>query len=159
MVEFTGIAGYEAGIVHSLLCRSFAELLNDALEEKIKSFDKDIFENPDTIGACTFISTLGGEAVGMASWDPRQGPAVGVIGYNCILPEYQGKGFGTAQIKEILRRLKKDGFKKVMVRTGEHPFFVSAQKMYAACGFSEKKRYETGDQPGYGTIDYEIEVS
>jgi GNAT superfamily N-acetyltransferase len=159
MVEFTGIAGYERGIVYSLLCRSFAELLNDEFEEKIRSFDKELFENPGTIGACTFISTLGGEAVGMASWDPRQGPEVGIIGYNCILPEYQGRGFGTAQIKEILRRLETDGFKKVIVRTSEHPFFESAQKMYLACGFREIKRYETGDQSGYGTIEYEIELS
>ena len=60
------------------------------------------------------------------------------------------------QIKEILGRLKRDGFKKAFVRTGEHPFFTRAQNMYASCGFKEIKRHPTGDQPGYGTIDYEI---
>ncbi len=30
--------------------------------------------------------------------------------------------------------------------------------MYAACGFKESKRHPTSDQPGYGTIDYEIEL-
>jgi hypothetical protein len=30
--------------------------------------------------------------------------------------------------------------------------------MYAACGFKESKRHPTGGQPGYGTIDYEIEL-
>jgi hypothetical protein len=30
--------------------------------------------------------------------------------------------------------------------------------MYAACGFKEIRRYPTGDQPGYGTIDYEVEL-
>jgi GNAT superfamily N-acetyltransferase len=74
------------------------------------------------------------------------------------LPEYQGKGFGKAQIKEILRRLKKQGFKKAFVRTGEHPFFNKAQKMYIACGFGESERYPMGDRPKCATIDYEIEL-
>ena len=62
------------------------------------------------------------------------------------------------QVKEILRRLKLSDFKKAFVRTGEHPFFTNAQKMYAACGFKEIKRHPTGDQPGYGTIDYELKL-
>ena len=158
MLTFEDISDYKPGIIFSLLSQSFAELWNDELEEKIKQFDKEVFESPDTVGACTFISTLNGKAVGMASWDPRQGPELGEIGFNCILPEYQGKGFGKAQIKEIFRRLKEAGFEKAFVRTGEHPFFAKAQKMYVACGFRESKRYPIGDQPGYGTIDYEIEL-
>jgi len=158
MIEFSRITEYEPGIIFSLLSQSFAELWNDELEEKIRQFDKEVFENPDTVGACTFISTLNGKPVGMASWDPRQGPELGIIGWICVLPEFQGKGFGKIQIKEILRRLKRDGFKKAFVRTGEHPFFSNAQKMYAACGFKESKRYPTGNQQGYGTIDYEIKL-
>ncbi|MHC4124608.1 MAG: GNAT family N-acetyltransferase, partial [Planctomycetota bacterium] len=94
MLKFEPITKYDKGFVFSLLSQSFAELWNDELEEKIKQFDREVFENPDTVGACTFISTLNGEAMGMASWDPRQGPEVGIIGYNCILPEYQSRGFG-----------------------------------------------------------------
>jgi GNAT superfamily N-acetyltransferase len=74
------------------------------------------------------------------------------------LPKFQGKCFGKAQVKEVLRRLKQDNFKKAFVRTGEHLFFTSAQKMYVACGFKELKRHSNGDQSGYGTIDYEIEL-
>ena len=158
MLKFEPITKYQKGLVFSLLSQSFAEVLGDGLEEKIKQYDKEVFENPDTVGACIFISTLNGKPAGMASWDPRQAPELGIIGWICILPEFQGNGFGKAQIKEILGQLKRDGFKKAFVRTGEHPFFTSAQKMYAACGFKESKRHPTGDQPGYGTIDYEIEL-
>jgi len=159
VLVFSEITEYEPVIIFSLLSQSFAELWNDELEEKIKRFDKEVFENPDTVGACIFISTLNGKPVGMASWDPKQGPELGIIGYNCILPEYQSRGFGKAQIKEILKRLKEQGFKKVIVTTGEHPFFEPADKMYLACGFKEIKRHPTGDQPGYGTIDYELELT
>lgn len=158
MLKFEPITKYEKGVVFSLLSQSFAGVLDDGLEEKIKQYEREVFENSDTVGACIFISTLNGKPVGMASWDPRQGPELGIIGWICILPEFQGKGFGKAQIKEILGRLKRSGFKKAFVRTGEHPFFTSAQKMYAACGFKESKRHPTGDQPGYGTIDYEIKL-
>jgi hypothetical protein len=110
MLKFEPITKYEKGVVFSLLSQSWAELWNDELEKKIKQYDKEIFENPDTVGACVFISTLNGKAIGMTSWDPRQGPEVGIIGYNCILHEYQGQGIGKAQIKEILRRFKLNQF-------------------------------------------------
>ena len=158
MLKFKQITEYEPGIIFSLLSQSFGEVLDGMLEEKIKQYDKEAFESPDTVGACVFISTLNGKPVGIASWDPRQGPELGIIGWVCILPKFQCKGFGEAQIKEVLKRLKQDGFKKVFVRTGEHPFFTNAQKMYAACGFKEIKRHPTGDQPGYGTIDYELKL-
>jgi len=158
MLKFEPITKYEEGTVFSLLSQSLAAIWNDKLEKKIRQFDKEVFENPDTVGACTFISTLNGKAVGMASYDPRQVPELGIIGFNCILPKFQTRGLGKAQIEQILRRLKTAGFKKASVRTGGHPFFIRAQNMYLACGFKESRRYSTGDQPGYGTIDYEIEL-
>lgn len=158
MLKFESVTKYEEGIVFSLLSQSWAELWNDELEEKIKQYDREIFENPDTVGACSFISTLNDKPIGMASWDPKQGPKVGIIGYNCILPEYQDRGFGKAQIKEILKRLKSQGFLKAFVTTGEHPFFERADKMYLACGFKEIRRYNEGRDPRYGSIDYEIEL-
>ncbi|MHC4636776.1 MAG: GNAT family N-acetyltransferase [Planctomycetota bacterium] len=158
MLKFEPIPKYEKGVVFSLLSQSFVELWNDELEEKIKQFDREVFENPDTVGACAFISTLNGNPIGMASWDPRQGPEFGIIGYNCILPEYQGRGFGKTQIKEILKRLQYQRFKKVIVTTGEHPFFDPADKMYLACGFIEIRRYNEGRDTRYGSIDYEIKL-
>jgi GNAT superfamily N-acetyltransferase len=158
MLKFSEITEYEQGTVFSLLSQSFAELWNDKLEEKMKKFDKEVFENHDTVGACVFISTLNGKPVGMVSWDPRQGPELGIIGYNCILPEYQGRGFGKTQIKEIIKRMKEKGFKKVIVTTGEHPFFESTDKMYLACGFTETRRYIEGRDPRYGSIDYELKL-
>lgn len=156
MLTFEPIIKYEKGIIFTLLSQSFSEVSDEKLEEIMRQYDNEVFENPDTVGACVFVSMFNDSITGMASWDPRQGPEHGIIGWDCILPEYQGKGFGKAQMFEVLRRLKQEGFQKAFVRTGEHPFFIRAQKMYLACGFQEIKRYSTGDQPGYGTIEYQI---
>jgi GNAT superfamily N-acetyltransferase len=158
MLKFEPIIKFERGLVFRLLSQSFAEFLNDELEEKIKQFDKESFGNPDTVGKCVFVSTLNGEAVGMASWDPRQGPKVGIIGWNCVLPKHRGQGIGITQIEEILKRFRSSGFEKAFVKTGEHSFFEAARRMYRRCGFSISKRHQAGDQPGYGTIDYEIKL-
>jgi GNAT superfamily N-acetyltransferase len=158
MLKYEPVTKYKRGFIFSLLQQSFADLWNDELEKKMRQYDCDIFDNPETVGACAFITCLNGNAVGMASWDPRQGPEKAILGYNCILPEYQGKRFGTAQIKEVLGRLKTAGFKKAFVTTGQHPFFMAAVKMYPACGFKEIKRYIDGRDPRYGSIDYEIEL-
>jgi len=159
MLEFRQITEYKKGIVFSLLSHSFAELLNPEFETKIRKFDSEAFENPTTIGACVLISTLDDIPVGLVSWDPRGWPDLGVIGYNCILPEYRRRGYGKIQIQEILRRFRQQGFKKAFVTTGEHPFFEPASKLYLVCGFNEIRKYSEGRDPRYGSIDYELDLN
>ena len=98
MLKFSKITEYEPGIIFSLLSQSFDEVLDGGLEEKMRQFDKEAFENPETVGTCAFISTLNSRAVGMASRDPRQGPKLAIIGWICILPEFQGKDLGKTQL-------------------------------------------------------------
>jgi len=156
MLTFEPIIKYEKGLIFTLLSQSFSGVSDEKLEEIMRQYDDEVFENPDTVGACAFITTFDNDVIGIASWDPRQGLEHGIIGWDCILPQFQGHGYGKAQMREVLRRLKQGNFKKAFVRTGEHPFFIRAQKMYLACGFQEIKRYPAGDQPNYGTIEYEI---
>lgn len=157
MLKFESAAKYAKGMIVSLLARSWTELWNNELQEKMAQFDRTVFENIDTVGACVFVSTFNEIPVGMASWDPRQRPHA-IIGYNCILPEYQNRGFGQAQIQEILRRLKEQGFKKVTVTTADHSFFGAARKMYQACGFKENRRYcGTGDRQ-YRSIEFVLNL-
>ena len=158
MLEFSEVTEYQPGILFSLLSRSWAEIMNDELEKKMRVFDREVFENVETVGACAFVTSLNGEAIGMASWDTREGPELAVIGWTCVLPEFRGWGIGRMQMKEVLQRLEGEGFKKVLVRTGEHPFFAPARRMYLSCGFREARWYSSGDQEGYGTIDYEMRL-
>ena len=41
---------------------------------------------------------VGGRIAGFGSWDPRQAPDYGIIGHNCVLPEFRGEGLGKQQI-------------------------------------------------------------
>jgi GNAT superfamily N-acetyltransferase len=121
-------------------------------------FDADVYEDPDGIGDCTFLSWVGDKLIGFASFDPRQWPAMGIIGHNAILPEYQRHGFGKQQIEEILQRFQKMGFKKVKVSTLDHPFFIPAQKMYVSCGFCMKRWVPWEGCPKFRLIEYELEL-
>ncbi len=157
-LTFTLVTNHHPGTIFSLLSQSYAPIRNDELEEKMRRADRETFDNPDTVGACTFITCLDGQPIGMASYDPRPGPELAIIGHNCILPNHQGRGFGRRQIAEILRRLKARHFAKVTVTTSDHPFFISAQKMYQACGFRQLRHFHQSPDSECQTIEYEIEL-
>ena len=146
---------YEPGTVHSILASCYADILDSAFESRLREFDRDVFENPDTVGVCTLISSVDSDIVGLVSYDPRQGPHVGIIGHNGILPAYQQKGYGTQQIMEILRIFRARGFDQARVSTSEHPFFRPARRMYEACGFRECRSTEGSDKGPYRVIYYE----
>ena len=139
-LTFNEIAKYEPGIICDLLFACYEQILDDGLQEQFLQFDRDVFENLGTVGACTFITALGRQIIGMASYDPRQAPELGIIGHNCILPEQQGKGYGKQQILEIIRRLKLRHIRRATAMTSEHPFFTPACRMYLSCGFAEVER-------------------
>mgnify|MGYP000418683726 CR=1 FL=1 len=142
----------EPGIIAQLLEQSYAGLVEAEPElwqpeqENWKQFDREVFSNPGTVGACCFLSWWKTEIVGFFSFDPRQKPTLGIIGHNCVLPRFRRQGFGKQQIREIIRRFKQMGIKRAMVSTSSHPFFKPAQRMYLACGFEEVARKPwTGD--------------
>lgn len=149
---------YEPGIIFELLSICYADILDQELKEQLQKFDGEVFKNPDTVGACTFITTLGPDMVGMASYDPRNVPKIGIIGHNCILPEYRRKGYGSKQIIEIVRRLKSMPVEYITVSTSEDPFFEPARKMYLSCGFSETKRKKKHPHDSYKTVYYKMKI-
>ncbi len=162
MILFTPFAGHKPGIIVSLLSQSYAAYL--ALDPQAAGawpadwavYDQDVFRFPDTVGACGFVTCLRGQAIGFASWDPRRFPEYGVIGHNCILPAFQGSGYGTAQIHRVLDFLRGRGFRQARVTTGDHPFFGPAQRMYEACGFQEVGRGCRDPRTTLPMIDYEL---
>jgi GNAT superfamily N-acetyltransferase len=135
MLVFTPIFQYKLGDLSKMIRRSYSKLVKNyprywkQEEKKWDDFDKQAFEVPE-IGRRLFISCLNGQPIGLASYDPRNFPEYGVIGQNCILPEYQGKDYGRQQIREVLRIFRAHGVKKAKVTTSEHPFFKSARNMY-----------------------------
>jgi ribosomal protein S18 acetylase RimI-like enzyme len=163
MLIFTPICHYPPGTLADLIRKSYAALVQECPEhwrqegENWADFDRQSFAHPDTIGECVFVSCLNNEPVGLGSYDPRPEPQYGLIGQNCILPEYRGRGFGKEQILEILRRFKERKIKAARVTTSEHPFFLPARKMYQNLGFRETRRLLGGPDPRYGIIELEID--
>ena len=156
---FNSTVRYEPGIVYSILASCYAGILDSTFENRFREFDRDVFENPDTIGACTLISSVEGDIVGLVSYDPRQGPRFGIIGHNGILPPYQQRGYGRRQIAEVLRIFRARGFERARVSTSEHPFFRPARRRYEACGFRECRSTAPSDQGPYRIIHYEMSLA
>jgi len=147
-LRFTSPRKHPAGTVFRLLKLAWEPLWNPKLEENIRQFDSE----PHTVGACTFVTCLHSQPVGMGSYDPRQKPERGLIGWNCVVPEHQGEGIGKAQIHEILRIFRSKGIRKACVTTTDEDFFVPAQRTYNACGFVRVHKTENNN------IEYELEL-
>jgi GNAT superfamily N-acetyltransferase len=162
-IEFATIAGQRPGLIAELLGLSYAELVeSDSLwipeREKWEEFDRDVFDHPDTVGACVFLTKVGGRIAGFGSWDPRPAPEYVIIGHNCILPEFRGRGLGRKQIEEILRRFRGLGARTAIVSTNDSPFFIPAQCMYISCGFREVGRTPWEPDPTQSIIEYEMDI-
>lgn len=156
-MEYLTIENFEKGIVFDLLYQAFGPLMNSEFEAKLRRYDEEVFDNPGSVGASVFLTRFDGELIGMASWDPRQFPKA-IIGYNCIIPGFQGIGFGKLQLCELLNRLALEGFTEVSARTGDDSFYVPSQKMYISRGFEEINRSEKSSDPRYGSIDYHYSI-
>jgi len=163
-IRFTSTFDQEPGNIAELLKRSYADLvLSDPEhwrqeEAKWEEFDKEVFRHPDSVGACVFLTWTDNHIVGFGSFDPRQMPVYGIVGHNCILPQFQGRGIGKQQIFEIPSRLRSMGIQTAKASTNSHPFFVPAQRMYIACGFIEKGRRPWDRDPSREIVEYEKEI-
>ena len=147
-----------------MLKHSYANLVESDPEHwgpevpKWEQFDREVFEHPDTVGSCVFLSWSDDQLVGFGSYDPRQKPALGIVGHNCVLPEFRGRGFGKQQIQEILRRFRAKGISCAKVSTNDYPAFIPAQRMYAACGFQETNRQPWANDASQKVIEYEMRL-
>ena len=163
-LKFTSPHDQQQGLIASMLKRSYADLVEADQEHwgpevtKWEQFDREVFEHPDTIGACVFLTWSGDQLIGLASYDPQQRPEFGIVGHNCVLPEFRGRGLGKQQIREIVRRFRAMGITLARVSTGESPFFTPAQHMYTACGFRETGRRPWEGDPSQNMIDYEMKL-
>jgi GNAT superfamily N-acetyltransferase len=160
-LTFAPVSVFAPGALAGMIKKSYAALVEECPEhweaenENWEDFDREVFTYPETVGECAFISLLDGEPVGLASYDPRQAPRYGIVGQNCVLPEFRGRGVGKRQIAEILRRFRESGMRAASVTTSAHPFFLPALKMYESLGFDAIRRFAGGPDPRYDLIELE----
>lgn len=148
VLQFCPISDFEEGTIYALLCESYAPLIKvlpkskESLHRQWQETDAFAFSMKETpVAECFFITCLQETPIGMGSFDPRNLPTSADIGQNCILPAYQGQGYGTLQLRHILHRLRQREASTVVVVTSRHPFFLPAQRMYQSCGFCETRRF------------------
>jgi len=101
-----------------------------------------------------FLTRIGERTIGFASWDPSKRPRA-VIGHNCIVPAHRHRGYGLAQMREVIGRLAAQGFAEATVRTGQDDFFLPARKMYERAGFRETGRQVVD---GHAVVDYRLAI-
>ncbi|MDD5623108.1 MAG: GNAT family N-acetyltransferase [Candidatus Peribacteraceae bacterium] len=162
MPVFSPPANFVPGTIERLLKESYTSMQPQMTEKEwrklmkiFEDFDHEVATHPE-VARCTFVTEEDGLPIGLGSFDPRQRPALGLIGHNVLLPSARGKGYGKLQLQEILRRMQSLGIKKVRVSTGEHPFFTAAQKNYESVGFRETRRF-VDEKWSSGQIEYEME--
>lgn len=164
MVRFEPLQDLGLGKIFEMLERAYAayrkidpEAVNE-WKENWKTFDDFVFSIPAKEASFGFSTFWEDNGVGFSSWDPRQFPTA-VIGHNCIVPEYRGKGLGIVQMRETIRRLTDRGFIKALVTTGESEFFLPAQTMYKRCGFAETVRGYGEEHSRFRTITFELRLN
>jgi GNAT superfamily N-acetyltransferase len=156
---FKPLIQHQPGTIFNLLKECYWDFINVRPDfskgwmREWRDYDWTIFNYPDSVGICGFVSYLSHELVGFASWDPRKYPK-GIIGHNCVLPQYRGHGYGLQQINEILNRFRTMEFQMVIVTTMDHEFFLPAQEMYLACGFKKTRRF-IEENRSYYMLEYE----
>jgi ribosomal protein S18 acetylase RimI-like enzyme len=147
-LQFWPLTEFEQGTLYSLLSESYAGLIEavpqyaEMLQRQWQETDTFAFSMKDTpIAECFFVTCSHKTPIGMGSIDPRNLPTSASIGQNCLLPAYRGRGYGTRQLHEMLRRLRQRRASRIVVVTSHHPFFLPAQRMYQSNGFRETRRF------------------
>lgn len=159
MIEFKEISAFPRKTLYNQLvdAYSFNELCKEAWNTMWEEYDDFFLSNPDIADKYGFITLLDGIPIGHISWDPRNRPEYVIIGHNCIISAYKGRGYGRIQLEEAIRRIKEYDVKKIIVTTNEITF--SAQKNYEAVGFKLIGTRDNTETPFSGRyIDYELEL-
>lgn len=78
-----------------------------------------------------FIIEIGGEIMGSSGYNIVQEGTTGVLSWDIIHPQAQGKGTGTALVKFRIQEMQQLGIKDIKVRTSQHTY-----KFYEKMGFS-----------------------
>jgi GNAT superfamily N-acetyltransferase len=145
MIDYKTTDNFRPGRIEKLLKICYKRLIDYFPDEKQRFYrqwekeDNEAFNNPETIGKYVLFSCIRNIPIGYFSWDERQYP-VGILGQNCILPDYQGQGYGRKQIEFIIKIFQDKNFHQIRVITGDHDFFRSAQKMYTNSGFQVERK-------------------
>ena len=109
-------------------------------ERKTQTLQNQIGAHPDN----WFVSDLQGRVVGFCSFSIDNTTGIGQVGHNGVHPDYQGQGYGSNQLRFVLKKLREGGMKIAEVWTVLNEEHAPARSMYESAGFqslSESRLY------------------
>lgn len=110
----------------------------EPLERKADSVEDFFQREPQWV----FVTELEAKVVGFLTYTLRD-TGVGEIGNNAVDPDVQGRGIGTRQYEECLRRMREAGMKYAKVGTGLDPSHAAARRGYEKVGFRQVRPHVT----------------
>lgn len=141
-LKFKKVSDFSRGILMELLtdAYSFDCRYEQCCKSDWQDFDDFFFDNLDIADKYGFITTLNDEAIGFASWDPRNMPDYAQIGHNCIASKHKSNSYGKIQLQEAVNRIIQNDVRKIIVTTNDD--LIPAQRMYESVGFTlhQKKK-------------------
>ena len=96
-------------------------------------FKKEWVEDPKQ--SRVIVTELDGQVVGFATWHPLN-PKAGEVSGNAVDPKFQGRGFGSRQVKKIIEIIKAQGAQAAYVLTWLDPTHAPARAQYRAGGLT-----------------------
>jgi ribosomal protein S18 acetylase RimI-like enzyme len=153
-------SGTSEGILYTLLIDAYSEFpeLTNFFKESWLEFDKFVYSNLSFMDYNGFVTLEDNIVIGFMSWDPRLLPDSVEIGHNCIIKNYQSKGYGKKQLLLGLEMIKKMKPKSIKVKTGNIDFFKPAQCMYRSAGFGFKSIIKKDNLFVSEVIEYELNL-
>ena len=148
-IEFRSLSEFPKGTLKKQLidAYSFDEKWQNLFEGDWQAYDDFFYDNEKVLVNCGFMTCLCGKPIGHISWDPRNAPGFVIIGHNCILTEYKGKGYGKRQLQEAVRRIIESKHpKKIIVSTNDR---LIAKYNYESVGFGLVKREKNTDESAF----------
>ena len=81
----------------------------------------------------TLVTEVDGRVVGFAGWY-YPGAQLAEVGGNAVDPAFQGRGIGTAQVRAVVARCRREGYPFARVHTGLDPAHGAARAQYRGAG-------------------------
>ena len=152
-IVFRKFSEFSRGTIYDILQDAYAfDSRNKRIwDDNWHESDNFFYDNPEIADKYGLVTCINNEPIGFVTWDPRHRPEYVEIGHNGIRALYKGNGYGHAQLKEALRRIKEyDNLKRIIVCTNSN---LVAPKNYESVGFKLYDRKKNNTESAY-TGDY-----
>ena len=160
LMHMSKFSEHQRGILFKMLMDAYstAPEIVSRHRQSWRDFDNFVYDNPSILDKCGFVTVFDGQPVGFVSWDPRKLPESIEIGHNCVLCTFKGRGIGLRQLNQALEILRVKNLCKILVKTGNTPFFLPARKMYESAGFTVERITKNNDPGVPEVVEYCLKV-